>query len=225
MSKKETKVADVLKKKVASVMKIVAVNTLKFFENNPKKFTSKQFGRLLRNVKSEGIIQPLTVNKRTMTVLDGNQRLKVAMQLGIQEVEVQFIDIEPADEGKFIAYFNKTRADYDDDAFRALLKKYENDDFIKELLSDYEEKVDKLMSGATSEYEIVSEVDETYNYVVFVNKKAVDHLNVETFFNMGRVYDPHKSKLIGMGRVISGDALNRLINLAVAQGYKNINEL
>lgn len=203
----------------------VPVNSLKFFENNPKKFTSKQFGRLLRSVKREGVLQPLTVNKKTMTVLDGNQRLKVVMQLGIKEVDVHYLNVDPKDEGKFIAYFNKTRADIDDEAFHDLLKKYESDDYIKELLSDYSDAVSKMMSGQTSEYEIVKEVDEEYDYVVFITKKSIDYLNMETFFGLGKVYDPHKSKLVGMGRVIDGVKLSKLINLAVSQGYKNIDEL
>ena len=206
-------------------VQMLKVNSLKFFENNPKKFTSKQFGRLLKSIKKEGILEPLTVNKKTMTVLNGNQRLKAAMQLGILEVPVLYMNVDEKDEGYFVAIFNKTLAEQDDTAFRELLKKYENDDLIKDFLGDYDELVKKSMSGQTSEYEIVREIDESYNYVVFVTKKNVDHINVETFFNLSRVYDPHKSKLIGMGRIVDGNALNKLINLAVAQGYKNINEL
>lgn len=203
----------------------VKVNVLKFFENNPKKFTLKQFSRLLKSVKKEGILEPLTVNKKTMTVLNGNQRLKVAMQLGLTEVPVQYMDVEEKDEGYFVAIFNKTLAEQDDDAFRELLKKYENDDLIKDFLADYEQAKNKAMAGQTTEYEIVREIDESYNYVVFVTKKSVDHINIEKFFNLSRVYDPHKSKLIGMGRIVDGEALNKIINLAVSQGYKNINEL
>lgn len=217
MAKKET----VLSGEVQQV----EVNTLKFFENNPKKFTSKQFGRLLRSVKAEGIVEALLVNKKTMTVLNGNQRLKVAMQLGLTTVPVIFRNYDEKDEGRIIAILNKTLAEQDDVAFRELLKKYENDDLIKDFLADYEEAVKKQMAGATSEYQIVKEIDESYNYVAFVTKKSVDHINIETFFNLSRVYDPHKSKLIGMGRIVDGSALNKLINLAVAQGYKNINEL
>lgn len=224
MAKKETKETKA-KSVMTTVIEFVAVNTLKFFENNPKKFTSKQFGRLLRSIKAEGILEPLTVNKKTMTVLNGNQRLKCAMQLGMTEVPVRFITVDEKDEGYFIAIFNKTLAEQDDDAFRELLKKYEDNDLIKDFLADYEEAKNKAMAGATSEYEIVREIDESYNYVCFVTKKSVDHINIETFFNLSRVYDPHKSKLIGMGRIVDGEALNRLINLAVAQGYKNINEL
>jgi hypothetical protein len=229
MAKKETVVEKKKRKKLAPPPEgifVVAVNTLKFFENNPKKFTSKQFGRLLRSIKEEGILEPLMVNKLTNTVLNGNQRLKGAMQLGITEVKVQYMNVEEADEGYFVAIFNKTLADQDDDAMAVILKKYEEQsDLIKDFLADYEESVKKQMAGQTSEYEIVREIDESYNYVCFVTKKSVDHINIETFFNLSRVYDPHKSKLIGMGRIVDGEALNRLINLAVAQGYKNINEL
>lgn len=227
MKKDTTKSTSSEKPKSSAIegLHIAQVNTLKFFENNPKKFTSKQFGRLLKSIKKEGILEPITVNKKTMTVLNGNQRLKVAMQLGIKELQVRYLNVDPKDEGYFIAIFNKTLAEQDDDAFKELLKKYENDDLIKDFLADYESAVQKQMDGVTAEYQIVREIDESYNYVVFVTKKNVDHINIETFFNLARVYDPHKSKMIGMGRIIDGEALNRLISLASAQGYKNVNEL
>ena len=204
---------------------MVPVTSLKFFENNPKKFTSKQFGRLLKSIKAEGLLEPITVNKKTGTVLNGNQRLKAVMQLGMKEAPVLYMDVEEADEGRFVAIFNKTLAEQDDEAMRVLLKKYENDDLVKDFLSDYAEATKSAMAGATSEFEIVREVDESYDYITFVSKKTVDHLNITTFFNLGRVYDPHKSKLIGMGRVLDGQALLKLIELANRHGIKNVHEI
>lgn len=201
------------------------LSSIKFFEKNPKKFTSKQYGRLLNSIKREGILQPLTVNKKTNRVLDGNQRLKCAMQLLLKEVPVHYINVSEADEPKFIAYFNKTRADFDDEMFKELLKQYESDDYFKELLTDYKENISNQFQQLNPEFQIVAEVDEQYHYVMFVTKKSVDHLNIETFFNLRKVYDPHKNKLIGMGRVIDGEALNRLIEIATKHGYKNISEI
>ena len=46
----------------------------------------------LDSIREDGIIEPLIVNKNTMQVRSGNQRLKAAVELGIETVPVLLID-------------------------------------------------------------------------------------------------------------------------------------
>jgi ParB-like chromosome segregation protein Spo0J len=46
----------------------------------------------LDSIKTFGIIEPLIVNRETMQVRSGNQRLKAALQLGIETVPVLLVD-------------------------------------------------------------------------------------------------------------------------------------
>lgn len=212
-------------KKKTTQIEDVAVSKIKFFADNPKKFTSKQYKRLLDSIKDIGIQEAVLVNKRTMTVLNGNQRLKASMQLGFKTIPVLFTDIEPEDEARYLVHLNKTLADQDDDGFRALIAKYPDDLFLKALLADYDAGLKKLNQSSSAEFDIVKEVDESYEYLMFITKKSVDYLNVETFFNMSKVYDQHKQKLIGQGRVLDAQLLTRLISFAVSHGVKNVKDL
>lgn len=213
------------KKENPKTVEYVLTNSINFFENNPKSFSSKQFNRLLKSVKVEGILQPLFVNKISNTVLDGNQRLKVAMQLALETVPVIFLNIEKKDEGRIVAIFNNTQMEKDPDAMFNLLKKYDTDPLIMDYLKDYAEKVKNSLEGITSEFSIVREVDESYDYIVFVTKKSVDFLQLQTFFSLDNVYDQYKNKVIGLGRVVDADILAKLVDLALKNGIKNIDEL
>lgn len=203
----------------------VNVNELQFFEGNPKKFSSKQFGKLKQTIKKEGLLQPLTVNKKTMTVLDGNQRLKVVMSLGDKSVPVIFVDVSKKKEAELVAYFNETKMPIDPEAMALMLSKITGNEIIDGFKQEYEALVKSQETGMKPEYEIVKEVDESYNYTVFTFKKGVDFLNIQTFFNLQRVFDPHKNRLLGVGRVIDGDKLIKLIDIARREGAVNIDEV
>ncbi len=100
----------------------VPVSDLGFFDNNPKKFESKQYKKLLESIKKNGIRENLLVNKTTMTILNGNQRFKVSLQLGIKEVPVTFLEIPEKDEGKVLVELNECLTAKDDKAMEELIK-------------------------------------------------------------------------------------------------------
>lgn len=213
------------KGKIAGAIEWVKTSMLKFFEGNPKKFQSKTFSRLLKSIKEVGILEPITVNTTTKTVLNGNQRLKVAMQLGIETVPVQWVTYSKEDEAKILIHLNKTLAEQDEDSMLSLIQKYPDDAFIRELMTDYALSAQKTMKQMSPEYDIVREVDESYDYLVFITKRGVDWLNIKTFFNLAPAYDANKQKLVGEGRVIDANKLSKLIDFVSTNGVKNVDEL
>ncbi len=96
---------------------------------------------------------------------------------------------------------------------------------MKMFLDDYDKFKKDTANEYNSEFQIVKEVDESYNYVVFISKKDVDFLNIETFFNLEKVYDLHRERNIGLGRAISADQLLKLISFVNTKGLKNIDEI
>lgn len=212
------------KPKVGEVQS-VEISKLKFFEGNPKKFKSRTFGLLVKSIKEIGIQEPILVNIRTNVVVNGNQRLKAAMQLGHKEIKVLWCELTDEEEGLILAHLNGTLAERDEDAYYALLQKYQNSDFVKDLLKNYATAVKNMHKAMSPEFEIVREVDESYDYLVFISKRGIDYANLETFFNLSRVYDPHKERLIGQGRVVDADILMKLIQVASKHGIKNASEL
>ena len=203
----------------------LSVGDLKFFKENPKKFSSKQFGRLRKSVENYDWTVPLVVNRSTKTVLDGNQRLKVAMQIGVKNLPVILIDIPKKEEALFVASLNKTHMPEDPELMMKILLKYTGNKLADEFAKDYADLENRVASDYNPEFEIVKEVNEQYSYLVFIAKKEVDFLNLETFFNLGKVYDQHKGKMIGLGRVVDSEQLTKLVDLAIQQGYKNVNEI
>ena len=214
-----------MKNKKVGTVEEVAVNTLKFFEGNPKKFKSKTFARLVASIKEIGVQEPIYVNVNTNTVINGNQRLKACMQLGIKNVKVIWCDIDPKDEAKVLVHLNKTLAEYDEDGFYSIMQKYQDDPFMKDLLKDYAVAVKNMQKNNMPEFEIVREVDESYDYMMFIAKRGIDYSHLETFFNLGQVFDPHRERLIGMGRVVDAEILIKLIQVAYKQGIKNATDL
>lgn len=222
MEKNKKKNVDNFKQQVQET---APVSELKFFENNPKRFKSKTFSRLLKSVKEIGIKEPLLVNIQTKTVLNGNQRLKVAMQLGLKEVPVIWTNYDKEDEAKILIHLNKTLAEQDEDVMFMLMQKYPDDVFIKDMMKDFDKFVKSVSQSMSSEYEISKDVDESYNYIVFISNKGVDYLHLETFFNLDRVYDQHKEKFIGQGRVIDAENLIKLLGFVSNYGIKNLKDL
>ena len=205
----------------------VPARELKFASYNPKGFNSKQFSRLDMSIEKFGFLMPVLVNKRTGNVVDGNQRLKKVLQKGNLEelVPTVFIDVDLDTEKKMNVALNKTSTPEDQEKMLELLREFDGDDLMQKLMEDYKD-IDKTIkeSKMLGEYSITREVDEKHNYIVALFDKSVDFSNIETFFNLGTVYDAMKGKTIGLGRVIDGEKLIKLINIANKNGYKNIAE-
>lgn len=63
------------------------VANLKKWDKNPRKITDSAYARLKRKVQEEGMHQVLTIDTEN-TVLSGNQRLQILIEVGIEEVWV-----------------------------------------------------------------------------------------------------------------------------------------
>lgn len=219
-----------MKKKVSPLkIEYVEIGKIKFAGYNPKKFNSKQFGRLGQSIKTVGWLTPCIVNKRTgNTAVDGNQKLKFEFQKGDPTVKVPviYIDVPLKEEKRISVLLNNTSTPVDAEMMFKLLNEFENDELMDKFKADYEKLQEQAdATGYNPDYEIVQEVDEKYNYVIALFDKGVDYFNIETFFNLSKVYDPTKDKMLGKGRAIDGEKILKLINLANKSGYKNIDEI
>lgn len=59
---------------------------------NPRKITDEAFQELQGSLKTLGFVLPIIVNKENMTIVAGHQRTKAALQVGIEEVPVYFVE-------------------------------------------------------------------------------------------------------------------------------------
>lgn len=63
--------------------------------------TDKEWDKFFSNVQEEGIRQPLDINT-SYEVLDGRHRLRAALKLGLNKIEVRQHDFTPGEEMKFV---------------------------------------------------------------------------------------------------------------------------
>jgi len=70
------------------------VNKVKYAPYNPRKIDPDMLERLKQSIKTFGYVEPIVVNKRTMHVVGGNQRLRALRELKIKEVQAVMVDLD-----------------------------------------------------------------------------------------------------------------------------------
>jgi len=73
-------------------IQLVRLAELKVNQSIPAlKFNLKDYSKLKKQVKSNGVVEPLIVDQTTKVILDGNVRFKILLELGITAVAVMFV--------------------------------------------------------------------------------------------------------------------------------------
>lgn len=79
------------------MLKIVYTSPEKLTPNdyNPNSHSSKSFDLLLYSIKEFGFTQPIVVNRSDNTIVDGENRWRCAMILGMTMVPVCYVALNP----------------------------------------------------------------------------------------------------------------------------------
>lgn len=89
---------------------IIPISQLKNWDKNPREIDEKQFAALCRYIKRWGLLSPLLVDSRDkQTVLGGNMRLKACIALGIEEVDVKYVEVTNDDEALEVALLDNNQ--------------------------------------------------------------------------------------------------------------------
>ena len=99
-------------------MEIVNVppGDLKPAEYNPRKMTKDQKQDLENSIAKFGFVDPIIVNKaegRENIVVGGHQRLRIALEMGMETVPVYFVDLSIDDEQELNLRLNKNMGEFD----------------------------------------------------------------------------------------------------------------
>jgi len=153
-------------------VKKVKTEKLQFAPYNPRRMSDEMYEKLKRSIEEFGYIEPVIVNKRNMRVVGGNQRLKVLKDLGIDEVEVVYVDLDEEQERALNLALNKISGDWDYDALKEVLSSIENFD-LRELTGFDEIEINFLLEDYTVD-NVVEEVEEVVeekgeSYVVYLS--------------------------------------------------------
>ena len=94
----------------------VKINKLNPAEYNPRNLTDEQKDNIKKSLDEFGFVNPLVVNSnpdRQNIVIGGHQRLKVAQELGYNEVPVVYINLNEAQERELNIRLNRNTGEWD----------------------------------------------------------------------------------------------------------------
>lgn len=87
---------------------------------NPNSHTARSFDLLIRSICLYGFTQPIVVNRKTMKIIDGENRWRVACVLNIEEVPVCFIELTDEDMKVATIIHNEARGKHNQSQIKAI---------------------------------------------------------------------------------------------------------
>jgi ParB-like chromosome segregation protein Spo0J len=127
-------------------IKNVLVKDIKYAPYNPRKISDEVLSKLKRSIEEFGYIEPIVVNKRTMHVVGGNQRLKVLRQLDIKEVQAVIVDLDDTHEKALNIALNKISGEWDLPLLKDLLLEIDTGEIDTEITGFNMEEIEELMN-------------------------------------------------------------------------------
>lgn len=170
-------------------IKNVLVKDIKYAPYNPRKISDDVLSKLKRSIEEFGYIEPIVVNKRTMHVVGGNQRLKVLRQMGIGEVQSVIVDLDETHEKALNIALNKINGEWDLPALKDLLLEIDTGEIDTEITGFDMPEIEELMT----QFHIEGEED---NFNV---DEAIEEIKEPTT-KTGDIW------LLGKHRVMCGDS-------------------
>lgn len=103
----------------------VPITELKPAEYNPREMSRHDFEALKRSLSEFGFVDPVIVNKDN-SIIGGHQRVKAAIELGIEKVPVVYVDLSPEKAKVLNLALNRIHGDWDKEKLKALLSELDN---------------------------------------------------------------------------------------------------
>jgi len=135
----------------------VKIKDIKYAPYNPRKISDEMLNKLKQSIEEFGYVEPIVVNKRTRHVVGGNQRLKALNDLGIEEVEAVFVDLDDAREKALNIALNKITGEWDYPKLKDLLEELDTGAFDIELTGFDLPEIEDLMTQFHVPEEIIED--------------------------------------------------------------------
>ena len=128
-------------------IELIDPETLKSAAYNPRQITREELNKLIKSIKQFGFVDPALVRKQDNMIVGGHQRVKAAIEMGLKEIPVVFLDITENDAKLLNVALNKISGDWDEDKLAELLSELKFFDDVDELLTGFDEdELDKLLA-------------------------------------------------------------------------------
>jgi len=102
-------------------MKLSDLNPATYNPRKSLKPGDPAYEKLKASIQSFGNVEPIVWNRRTGNVIGGHQRLRVLLDLGVEESEISVVDLAETDEKRLNIALNKITGEWDDEKLTALL--------------------------------------------------------------------------------------------------------
>ena len=162
---------------------------------NPRKISDAAFQKLKRKIRKDGLITPIVVNKRTMTVVGGHQRLRAMDEIAKKtdyDMSVAMIDVDENKEVELNIFRNNTSAmgEWDAEMLVDLKGSFQDIDFLKDCGFDKLD-LDYMFSSAGIDEETIDSIFEETK-----EQKAIltDIEKIEQSDKMRKLKNEHKEK-------------------------------
>lgn len=109
------------------------VKELRPAEYNPRielKPGDAEYEALKTSLETSGIVIPIVWNEDTGRVVGGHQRLKVIMELGIEETDVSVVHLDETRERQANIALNRIEGEFDDEKLHALFSEFNVEDIL-----------------------------------------------------------------------------------------------
>ena len=140
-------------------IEIADINSIKPYENNPRKLSEKAIETVAMSLKEYGFRQPIVVDKDRIIVV-GHTRFRASKKLGFKEVPITIADnLTPEQINAYRIADNRTseESEWDDELLKMEIKDLEDKDFNLDLLGFNEDQLNDLLfeekQGLTDEDE------------------------------------------------------------------------
>ena len=136
------------------------INTIKPYENNPRKLKDSAIEKVAMSLKEYGFRQPIVVDKDKIIVA-GHTRYRASKKLGLKEVPITVVDnLTPEQINAYRIADNRTaeESEWDSELLKMEIKELEAKDFKLDLLGFNEDQLNDMLfeekQGLTDEDEV-----------------------------------------------------------------------
>ena len=186
---------------------------LREWKDNPR-HNGHAIDSIAKSIKRYGFGAPIIARQADGMIIAGHTRYKAAMRLGLTEVPVRYLDLDPTD-AKLLALADNKLAemsDWNEDKLLGVikeLKEHETDllDMGMELDELFADVADEVLEEIVPQVKFSEYIDEANNYIVLLFNNEIDWLAAQTHFGIETKHARRqngKEWSAGVGRVVNG---------------------
>ena len=185
------------------------------YKNNPKKHPRAQIMQIEASIREFGMNDPIAVDEKTMTIIEGHGRLAACMKLGLEMVPViKLGHLTVTQQKAYRIAHNKINlnSDFDMDKINEEIKSIigEEDKFDIEITGFDKDMLERMefinefekYDDKNCVYPIVPKYGEKYDAIIIVTENATDCAFVKNALGCGK-RKSYKNSAIGETNVIS----------------------